>query len=133
MIKLGIFDEVKYAELFPNSPHAISSVSRGFGRYAQVWLDSRSIAEGTRDNYKSVLNVWWMPYLATPPLQNITTALMRELVVQIPWTSDGVKANAMSKLSTILDSAVGDRLISSNPMEDLDIPDRTEAKIDPFT
>lgn len=66
MIKLGIFDEVKYAELFPNSPHAISSVSRGFGRYAQVWLDSRSIAEGTRDNYKSVLNVWWMPYLATP-------------------------------------------------------------------
>lgn len=58
---------------------------------------------------------------------------MRELVVQIPWTSDGVKTNAMSKLSTILDSAVGDRLISSNPMEDLDIPDRTEAKIDPFT
>lgn len=133
MIKLGIFDEVKYAELFPNSPHAISSVSRGFGRYAQVWLDSRSIAEGTRDNYKSVLNVWWMPYLATTPLQNMTTALMRELVVQIPWTSDGVKANAMSKLSTILDSAVSDRLIPSNPMKDLDIPDRTEAKIDPFT
>lgn len=133
MIKLGIFDEMKYAELFPNSPHAISSVARGFGRYAQVWLDSRSIAEGTRDNYKSVLNIWWMPYLATTPLQNMTTALMRELVVQIPWTSDGVKANAMSKLSTILDSAVSDKLITVNPMEGLDIPGRTEAKIDPFT
>src|SRR5690606_4552610 len=50
-IKHGIFDERKYAELFPGSPNAISSVSRGFGQYAQVWLDSRSISEGTRDNY----------------------------------------------------------------------------------
>lgn len=133
MIKHGIFDELKYAEMFPNSPNAISSVSRGFGRYAQVWLDSRSIAEGTRDNYVSVLNVWWMPYLATTPLQSMTPAFMRELVVHIPWTSDGVKANAMSKLSTILDSALADGLITANPMEGLDIPERTEAKVDPFT
>ncbi|MWV17515.1 tyrosine-type recombinase/integrase [Pseudomonas sp. L-22-4S-12] len=133
LLKLGVFDELKYSELFPNSPNAISSVSRGFGQYAQVWLDSRSITEGTRDNYKSVLNVWWMPYLATTPLQNLTTALMRELVVQIPWTSDGVKANAMSKLGTILASAVSDKLITLNPMEELDIPERKDAKIDPFT
>lgn len=133
LLKLGVFDELKYSELFPNSPNAISSVSRGFGQYAQVWLDSRSITEGTRDNYKSVLNVWWMPYLATTPLQNLTTALMRELVVQIPWTSDSVKANAMSKLGTILASAVSDKLITVNPMEDLDIPERKDAKIDPFS
>lgn len=133
MIKLGVFNELKYSELFPNSPNAISSVSRGFGQYAQVWLDSRSISEGTRDNYVSVLNVWWMPYLATTPLQAMTPAFMRELVVRIPWTSDGVKANAMSKLSTILDSAVADSLITANPMEGLDIPGRTEAKVDPFS
>lgn len=132
-IKHGIFDERKYAELFPGSPNAISSVSRGFGQYAQVWLDSRSISEGTRDNYKSVLNIWWMPYLATTPLPNLTTAFMRELVVQIPWTSDGVKANAMNKLSTILESAVSDRLLAENPIQALDIPTRTEAKVDPFT
>lgn len=133
LIKLGIFDELKYAEMFPNSPNALSSVSRGFGRYAQVWLDSRTISEGTRDNYKSVLNVWWMPYLATTPLSNMTTAFMRELVVLIPWTSEGVKANAMNKLSTILESAADDRLITENPIKALDIPERTTAKIDPFT
>lgn len=133
MIRLGVFNEQKYAELFPTSPNAAYSVSRAFGPFAQVWLDSRSITEGTRDNYKSTLNVWWMPYLATTPLHAMSPAFMRELVVRIPWTSDGVKANAMSKLSTILDSAVADKLITENPMEGLDIPERTDAKVDPFT
>ncbi|KAB0549760.1 tyrosine-type recombinase/integrase [Pseudomonas argentinensis] len=133
LIKLGLMTEQKYAELFPNSPNAIASVSRGFGQYAQVWLDSRTLAEGSRDNYKSALNVWWMPYLATTPLANLTPALMRELLVQMPWTSNAVKANAMTKISTILDGAVADRLIAVNPMLELEKPGRETKKIDPFS
>jgi len=133
MIKLGVFNEQKYSELFPLSSNAAPGIAQGFGQYEQVWLDSRSITEGTRDNYKSVLNVWWMPHLAATPLSHLTTAFIRELVVRIPWTSDGVKANAMSKLSTILESAVSDKLIAVNPMADLDIPERKDAKVDPFS
>lgn len=133
MAKHGTLTPEVYSELFPNSNRAIASVSRSFGQYAQVWLDSRNLAEGTRTNYKSVLNHWWMQYLATTPLKSLTKAFMRELVVRIPWTSDGVKANAMNKLSTILQSAVADKLIAENPLTDLDIPRPKEKTIDPFT
>ncbi len=127
-----MFDEKKHAELFPNSPSSISGQTCAFGQYAQTWLDSRTLAEGTRDNYKSVLNVWWMPYLATTPLANLTPAFMRGLLAQIDWTSNGVKSSAMSKISTILDSAVSDRLLSENPMAALEKSSRENKKIDPF-
>lgn len=133
MAKHGTLTQEEYSVLFPNSVNAIASVSRGFGHYAQVWLDSRDLADGTRKNYKSILNVWWMPYLATTPLKNLTQAFMRQLITEIPWTSDGVKANAMNKLSTILASAVDDKLLEENPIKDLDIPRPGPKTIDPFS
>jgi len=133
MAKYGTLTPEAYAELFPTSTNTMAAVSYTFGQYAQVWLDSRELAEGTRVNYRSVLNHWWMKYLATTPMTTLTTAFMRELVVRIPWTTDGVKANAMNKLGTILESAVSDKIISENPMVDLDIPRPKEKTIDPFT
>ncbi len=132
LIKLGMMDELKYAEFFPNSANASATIGHSFGEYAQLWLDSRNIAGGTRNNYKSVLNVWWMEHLATTPLANITPALLRKLTVRIPWTSDLVKHNAMTKMNTILASAVADGLIPRNPMAGLELPKRAKKKIDPF-
>jgi hypothetical protein len=34
------------------------------GEYAQAWLSGREIEEGTHFNYKSALNLCWMPHLA---------------------------------------------------------------------
>lgn len=45
MAKHGTLTPEVYSELFPNSNRAIASVSRSFGQYAQVWLDSRNLAE----------------------------------------------------------------------------------------
>ena len=102
--KLGLLDQAKYMELFPDSNRASEITLSTFGAYAQVWLDSREITTGTRLNYKSALNIWWMPYLATKPLQALTPAYMRTLLGQIEWSSPSVKSACMSKLSTILDS-----------------------------
>ncbi|MBT9499487.1 MAG: tyrosine-type recombinase/integrase [Zoogloea sp.] len=136
LIKLGLFDEAKYAELFPNSSNiaqVVSLAGQTFGEYAQIWLDSRSVTEGTRSNYKSVLNTWWMPKLAITPVSKITPPLLRKHLADLSWTSDGVKRNAMSKLSTILASAVSDGLLAENPMEGLELPKRTRKDPDPFT
>ncbi|HEM8800446.1 TPA: DUF3596 domain-containing protein, partial [Klebsiella michiganensis] len=96
-IKLGIMDEAKYAEFFPGSAIAesVSSQIPLFGEHAQLWLDSREIVLGTRKNYKSILNQYWMPHLAVARLDQITPTLLRRIISSIEWTSPGVKRNAM--------------------------------------
>lgn len=134
--RLGLLSEDKYAELFPYSSavtHVVGQATQTFGEYAQTWLDSRSITEGTRNNYKSCLNTWWMPKLATTPVKQLTAPMLRKLVAELPWTSNGVKSNAMNKLSTILASAVSDGLLPDNPMESMEQPKRTKKIPDPFT
>lgn len=134
-IKLGIMDEAKYAEFFPGSAIAesVSSQIPLFGEHAQLWLDSREIVLGTRKNYKSILNQYWMPHLAVARLDQITPTLLRRIISSIEWTSPGVKRNAMFKMSTILDSAVKDGLIKKNPMAPLEKPRVSKKLVDPFT
>lgn len=132
LLKLGLMDEDKYAELFPTSNIVVSS-KLTFLEYAQLWLDSREIAEGTRLNYKGALNLYWMPALARVRVDLITTTLLRRTVSSIKWHSPGVKRNALVRLSTILKSAVAEGLISKNPAEPLELPRRSRKEIDPFT
>lgn len=132
LIKLGMLDDEKYAELFPGSA-ASEGGSHTFGEYAQLWLDGRVIEEGTRLNYKGALNLYWMPYLVKTRLNLITTMMLRRIVSAIEWHSQDVKRNALVRLSTILDAAVKEGLIAKNPAELLDIPKRKKKEPDPLT
>ncbi|WP_313048073.1 tyrosine-type recombinase/integrase [Pseudomonas soli] len=132
LIKLNLLDHDKYAELFPSS-EAVVGGTPAFGEYAQLWLDSREITAGTRLNYKSTLNLYWVPRLAMVRIDLITTTLLRRIVASISWTSPSVKRNALVKLSTILSSAVMDGLIDRNPAEALQLPARAKKEVDPFT
>lgn len=131
LIKLGLLDDAKYAELFPGS--ALAASSNIFGEYAQLWLDSRGMAKGTRNNYLSALNIYWQPHLARTRIDLITPALLRRIVAETDWTSPAVKRNAMTRLSTLLKSAVSDGLIEKNPAEALELPRRTKKEVDPFS
>ncbi|MGF6594499.1 tyrosine-type recombinase/integrase [Pseudomonas sp. 2835] len=130
--KLGLLDQDKYAELFPGS-QTVAGSKPTFGEYAQLWLDSREITPGTYNNYKSALNNYWMLHFAMVRVDLITTTQVRKVVSSITWRSQGVKRNALVKLSTILRSAVIDGLINRNPAEALQLPKRTKKEIDPFT
>lgn len=130
--KLGLLDQDKYAELFPGSQTVVGGKPT-FGEYAQLWLDSREITAGTRLNYKSALNLYWMPYLALVRMDLLTTSLLRRIVTAIPWSSPNVKRNAITRLSTIVEDAVREGLLSRNPAALLDLPKRSRKEIDPFT
>jgi len=133
LIRHDIFTDAKYAELFPGSVSAPESSIPTFGEYAQLWLDSREITGGTRNNYKSALNSYWMPHLAVTRLAAISPTLLRRITSEIDWTSPGVKRNALTKIGTILASAVADGLIPKNPADSIELPKRTKKEIDPFT
>ncbi|WP_459205953.1 tyrosine-type recombinase/integrase [Pseudomonas sp. MLB6B] len=132
LVKLNLLDHDKYAELFPSSAAVIGGIPT-FGEYAQLWLDSREITAGTRLNYKSTLNLYWVPHLALVRIDLVTSTLLRRIVAASKWTSPAVKRNAMVKLSTILRSAVLDGLISRNPADSIQLPARTRKEVDPFT
>ncbi|SPO69511.1 tyrosine-type recombinase/integrase [Pseudomonas sp. JV241A] len=132
LIKYGLLDQDKYAELFPNSATVVGGVPV-FGEYAQLWLDSREIVDGTRNGYKSALNLYWMPHLALVRIDLLSTTRIRQIVSTTKWTSPSVKRNALVKLSTILKAAVGDGLILRNPAESVQLPKRSRKEIEPFT
>ncbi|MBD1589483.1 site-specific integrase [Pseudomonas typographi] len=132
LIRLGLLDDDKYAELFPSSTAVVGGTPT-FTEYAQLWLDSREITPGTRLNYKGCLNLYWVPHLALVRIDLITTTLLRKIISSTKWSSPGVKRNALVRISTILRSAMLDGLIAKNPAEALELPKRNRREVDPFT
>lgn len=135
LIRHGLLDDEKYAELFPGSDLArqVADAIPSLGAYTQMWLDSRHIVEGTRQNYKSTFNLYWMPYLGLRRIDMITPTLLRSVISQIQWTSVGVKRNAIIKLSSVFKTAVLDGLIAKNPTASLDKPKAVKKVVDPYT
>ncbi|WP_296276651.1 tyrosine-type recombinase/integrase [Pseudomonas sp. UBA7530] len=133
LIKLGVMTEEKYAELFPSSSYTLQNTIPLFGEYAQMWLDSREIVKGTRDNYKSTLNRYWMPHFAQRRIDQIGSVDCRRVVSTTEWPSPGVRRNACDKMSSIMESAVQDGLISRNPIASIARPRVTKKVVDPFT
>ncbi len=127
-----MLSEAKYAELFPASSQVPQNRVLTFGEYAQTWLNSREVVSGTRKNYKSTLNTFWMPHLATRPLDSITTVILRGLIGTIDWPSPGRRRVAIQHLRALLASAVGDGEIDRNPAAPLELPKQAKKGIDPF-
>jgi len=99
----------------------------------QLWLASREITQGTHNNYKSALNLYWMPRLALVRIDLITTTLLRRVITETEWTSANVKRNAITRLSTILAAATREGLLTKNPAEVIELPKRSRKEIAPFT
>lgn len=135
LIRHNLLDEEKYAEIFPGSEVAKRSAETipSLGDYTQMWLNSRHIVKGTRDNYVSTLNLYWMPYLGLRRIDMITPTMLRGVISQIQWTSAGVKRNAIIKLASIFKTAVLDGLITKNPTASLDKPTAVKKVVDPYT
>ncbi|MFT0867922.1 tyrosine-type recombinase/integrase [Pseudomonas sp. CAM1A] len=133
--KLGALTAEKYAELFPNTRSVVVQEQTApiFFDYAQEWLNSLQIVEGTRRNYRSALQVYWIPYLAEMPINTITSVRLRKIMNSIEWTSPIRRKGVVGLLVSIFQQAVADELIVRNPA--LSIPGAKVPKreVDPFT
>lgn len=133
--KLGALTAEKYAELFPNTRSVAvrDQVVPIFFDYAQDWLNSLQIVEGTRGNYKSAIQKYWIPYLADLPIDTITSVRLRKIMNDIQWTSPSRRKGVVGLLVSIFQQALTDELITRNPA--LSIPGAKVPKreVDPFT
>lgn len=129
---LGLLTDDKYLDLFPNTRYVLKKVTPTFGEYAQLWLDSRQVVKNTRDNYKRVLNSYWMPKLATELMTDIRSLTIRSIVKDINWPSPTDRRFALNTLSGIMRAAIADELITSNPVAAIPRGKIQRAEPDPF-
>lgn len=131
--KLGALTPEKYAELFPNSRSAPAHKLPIFFDYAQDWLNSLQIVEGTRKNYRSALQTYWVPHLAELPLDRITPMLMRKIATETEWTSPSRRKGAVRMVTSIFNQAVSDELILRNPALSIPATRNVKRELDPFS
>lgn len=132
LAKLGMLSDEKYAELFPSSSYVAEHTTPLFGEYAQSWLNSLTIVKGTRANYLSAMNLYWMPALARLPLDKITPAMLRKLIGEISWPSELAQRTAQSRLNSLFKAAVSDELIDRSPSAMLKMPKNIKKAVSAF-
>lgn len=86
-----------------------------FGAYAETWLEQRPLAARTRDLYRSLLDRHILPRWRDVGLDAITAAAVRQWYGGLDKAKPRAVANAYSLFKTVLETAVGDDLIPTNP------------------
>lgn len=104
-----------------------------FGSFAQEYLNSLQVTPGSRRNYLSMLNRYWMPHIASVPLIKLTPLILQRAVSANTFKSDNSRVEVIAQLSRVLNRAVDLELIERNPAKKLIRPKLTRKVIDPFT
>jgi len=132
LIRLGAMTDDLYAELFPQSSYTLDRKTPTFGEFAQIWLDSRDMVEGTRNNYKSIFNRYWMPHFTSKRIDNITSPDIRKVVSTTDWGSTSIRRSALNALSSLMGAAVMDEYMSRNPCLSIPRGKQPKRQVDPF-
>jgi integrase len=83
--------------------------------YSASWLDSRTLRPRTRAHYAQLLDKHILPDLGEFRLTAITPVMVRNWHAALGPKTPTYRAHAYSLLKTILNTAVSEQLITSNP------------------
>nr|WP_256661042.1 site-specific integrase [Pseudomonas sp. DY-1] len=131
--RMGMLTDEKYLELFPNTSYVLHQLVPTFGEFSQLWLNSRELVKNTRNNYRRALNSYWMPKLATVPMPDISSLMLRKIVQDIDWPSTTDRRFAVNTLSGICKAALADGVIGHNPANAIPKVKVQKKEIDPYS
>lgn len=86
-----------------------------FGPYAETWLEFRELKPRTRHLYRGQLDRLLLPELADMSLRDITPAVVRVWHSRLDPAKPTQRAQAYGLLRAILNTAVADEILASNP------------------
>ena len=86
-----------------------------FGKYADKWVERRTLKPRTRAHYRSLLDAHLIPTFGDLPLTHISSAAVKEWHALMGPTRPALRAHCYALLRTILNEAEQDELISRNP------------------
>ncbi|WP_330115609.1 tyrosine-type recombinase/integrase [Pseudomonas sp. JS3066] len=131
--RMGMLTDEKYLELFPTTSYVLHQLVPTFGEFSQLWLNSRELVKNTRNNYRRALNSYWMPKLATVPMPDISSLMLRKIVQDIEWPSTTDRRFAVNTLSGIFKAALADGVVGHNPAAAIPKVKVQKKEIDPYT
>lgn len=104
-----------------------------FGDYAGRWLAAQVVRPSTMDQLTSRLTTHIMPAFADKPLSAIQRSDVQAWVKALATTrAPGTVRGAHTTLSSILSSAVDDRLIPSSPVRRISLPKDAQGQLEPL-
>lgn len=86
-----------------------------FGEYAEGWLRQRRIKDRTREHYRKLLDNHLLDTFADVELRDITPAAVRRWYATTAVGTPTMRAHAYSLLRAIMQTAMADDLVDSNP------------------
>lgn len=89
--------------------------SAPFGDYAEGWLRMRGIKDRTREHYRKLLDGHILPTFADVELRDITPVAVRHWYATTAVGTPTMRAHAYSLLRAIMQTAIADDLVDSNP------------------
>ncbi|KXF85745.1 hypothetical protein D092_15600 [Rhodococcus ruber Chol-4] len=94
------------------------------GEVAELWISSKvNLSASTRSRYRSALDVHVLPAFRTVPIADLTRERLRRWVTAMTSTSSAATVQKnVGVLSQILDQAVKDSRLATNPAAGLDLP-----------
>jgi len=97
-----------------------------FNKYAQKWYKSEivssDIAEGTKRNYKIIINDHLIPYFQGKSMSDITDVDCKILMWKYRDSSWSQGNKVRMTLKRIFNCAISDNLVSQNPAEGITLP-----------
>jgi len=133
-IKYGNFTLNDFENYFPSSKRVQGLIQPDyFGPYAQQWLDAVEVSPNTRQEYKKILNKYWMPRFATRQLPLIAYSELRGAVNEIAWPTNKTRNNALIPLRGIFGMALEDEIIERDPTAKLKNLKHQKPPVDPFS
>ena len=135
-INAAALDDERYRQHFPDSKRvAQTSGARTFGDFCKLFLSSiTDKSANTRSQYRLAL-AWWTRQLGVDqPIADIRHSRLKALWGSTPWASWKLANNYLIPLRGVFALALGDRIITVDPLEGLTNKRRPPGhEPDPFT
>lgn len=104
-----------------------------FQEVAQKYIKHSDANFQSRKSYANILNHHWLPDLALIPIQDITSELLKDLIIARKFKTNKTLNNCLIPLRGVFATAMRAKIITSNPMDDI-ANKKVQAKLpDPFT
>ena len=86
-----------------------------FDAYSAQWLRERALKPRTREGYEHLLGRYLLPALGRMPIDTITPSVVRTWWSRLPDDKPTVRARSYALLKAVMNTAVADEAIDSNP------------------
>lgn len=99
------------------APQEVFTRNVAFEVYAERWLAVRELKPRTADQYRRLMDWFLLPGFRGLPLRNITPTDVREWYAALDPSRPTQRAHASSLLRSVLQTALEDALVASNPCQ----------------